>query len=176
MEKTTRNQLKIAIVGPESSGKSTLCEQLSKELNCECVPEFARKHLTENPNYNQIDLDFMLKQQLLAEKSYSTPILICDTEAISFKVWSIYKYGSASEYVIEQSFAVDYDFYILLFPDLNYEEDPLRENSPLKNRKKLFALFEKELKTAKCRYSVVKGKGKKRFENLIYILQEQKVL
>lgn len=176
MEKTTRNQLKIAIVGPESSGKSTLCKQLSRELNCDWVPEFARKHLTENSNYCQGDLDFMLKKQLLSEKNYKSSILICDTEAISFKVWSFYKYGSTSEYIIEQSLVVDYDFYLLLSPDITYKEDPLRENNDIAERLEIFELFENELKKAKQQYAIVKGQGEKRLENLIHVLQEQKIL
>jgi len=176
MEKTTRKQLKIAIVGPESSGKSTLCEQLSTELNCDWVPEFARKHLTANPTYLQEDLDYMLKQQLRSENKYHLPVLICDGDPISFSIWSIYKYGSTSKYIEKMVANSAYDHYLLLQPDLPYEEDSLRENSSLKNRKELFYLFEQELIKHHFNYSVINGLNKNRLILALKSLEQQKLI
>lgn len=175
MEKTTRAQIKIAIVGPESSGKTTLCKQLSEILNCDWVPEFARKHLGETARYNQRDLDYMLKQQLLSENMHTHPILICDSEPISFMVWSQYKYGSTSKYIKKMMVDSNYDYYLLLQPDLPYEEDPLRENKSLKNRRELFDLFEGELKNLNLNYSIISGLHKTRLNLALESLQQQKI-
>jgi nicotinamide riboside kinase len=48
---------KIAIIGPESTGKSTLANQLSNELSFPLVPEFAREYLKNlNREYKYSDL------------------------------------------------------------------------------------------------------------------------
>lgn len=176
MEKTFTKQLKIAIVGPESSGKSTLCEQLSKKLNCDWVPEFARTHLSKNPNYVKSDLDFMLQEQLKLERNSDSHILICDGDPISFKVWSMYKFGTTSDFIEEKVRSLTYDHYLLLRPDLPYEEDDLRENSPLKNRKELFQLFESELIRNNLSYSIIDGLNKNRLILSIKSLRKKKLI
>ena len=175
MEKTI-TQIKIAVVGPESSGKTTLCKQLCETLNCEWVPEFARTHLNENTSYNRHDLDFMLKQQLLSENTYNHPILICDGDPISFKVWSQYKFGSTSEYIEQMILDSDYNHYLLLRPDLPYEDDPLRENSSLKNRLELFALFKKELNKFNLKHSIISGSNEIRLNVALNSRRQQKII
>lgn len=167
METTTRKQLKFAIIGPESSGKTTLCKQLSKHYNCEWIPEFARVYLEKHPTYSQNDLNFFLDQQILAEKQIVSSPIFCDTDPISFKVWSIYKYGSVSEHIISGIKKETYTHRLLLAPDLPYEFDPLRENSPLKNRIELFELFKQELDFHNLSYSIIEGLEKNRLNNVI---------
>jgi nicotinamide riboside kinase len=62
-------RLVITIVGPESSGKSTLGEYLAKELKATFVPEYARKYLEnfERP-YDFEDLEIIAKGQLDSEE------------------------------------------------------------------------------------------------------------
>ena len=48
--------IKISFVGPESSGKTTLAETLSKKLNCTLVSEYARKYLKDKSDYSVYDL------------------------------------------------------------------------------------------------------------------------
>ena len=175
MEKTI-SQIKIAVVGPESSGKTTLCKQLSEKLNCVWIPEFARKHLNATRHYIQDDLDFMVEQQLRSENMTKHPILICDGDPISFKVWSQYKFGSTSEYINQMILGSDYDHYLLLRPDLPYEEDPLRENSSLKNRQELFALFKNELNRFNLKHSVINGLNEIRLNVALKSLQQQKII
>ena len=52
--------IKIAFLGPESSGKTTLAEMLTKKLNCSLVSEYARKYLENKPDYSVQDLKDML--------------------------------------------------------------------------------------------------------------------
>lgn len=59
---------KIVVLGPESTGKSTLCEQLAKHYNTINCPEYARQFLTENGvKYNYTDLLTIAKGQLTLE-------------------------------------------------------------------------------------------------------------
>jgi NadR type nicotinamide-nucleotide adenylyltransferase len=176
MEKATSNQIRIAIVGPESSGKTTLCQQLSTKLDADWVPEFAREYLSEKSNYIQADLDFMLQQQLISEKEHKSPILFCDGDPISFKVWSLYKYGSVSPYIEKMISSHTYDFFLLLRTDLPFEEDPLRENSSLKNRNELYGLFKSELNEQNLNHSSVEGLNKNRLNLALNLLNKEKLI
>ena len=63
---------KIVVIGPESTGKSTLCEQLAAHFKTEWVPEFAREYLLElGRPYNYDDLLIIAKGQLEQEDRIS---------------------------------------------------------------------------------------------------------
>lgn len=54
----------ITIVGPESSGKSTLAQEWASVIGCPCVPEYAREYLQENgPSYGEEDLTIIAEGQ-----------------------------------------------------------------------------------------------------------------
>ena len=66
---------KIVIIGPESTGKSTLCSQLAAHYKTLWCPEFARQYLLDNgTNYSFEDLATIAKGQLELEKSYEIQI------------------------------------------------------------------------------------------------------
>ena len=54
--------IKVAIVGPESSGKTFLAEKLAAHYNCLWVPEYAREYLERlNAPYIQDDVEYIAK-------------------------------------------------------------------------------------------------------------------
>lgn len=175
MEETSQHNIKVALVGPESSGKSTLAKELSIYFNGHYVEEFARRYLEENgANYVIEDLDFFAESQLNSEKTVAeNQLLFCDTTPLSIKVWSIYKYGKYSNKVDLLTSSSHYDLNLLLKPDLSYEFDPLREDSPQKNREELFELFKKELEEKGANYSIIEGIGNIRLNNAIEVIKSQ---
>ena len=61
---------KIVILGPESTGKSTLCEQLAAHYETIWVREFAREYLLKNgTNYSFDNLLDIAKVQIANEES-----------------------------------------------------------------------------------------------------------
>ena len=55
----------ITIVGPESSGKTTLARQLAMQFGCPWVPEYAREYLEKQGGYyNETDLEQIAIGQL----------------------------------------------------------------------------------------------------------------
>ena len=167
---------KIAIVGPESSGKSTLVKGLAQLFNeSYYVEEFARDYLERRTSYDIKELDYISKCQLELESKKLVKVdrfLFCDTNPLSIKVWSLYKYGSYSNSIkemIEQSF---YDLHLLLKPDLPYESDPLRENPNSKDRQELFELFQQEIENLKLRYEIIDGTGNYRLKKAGSVLKE----
>ena len=63
--------IKVAVIGPESTGKSTLCELLAQHYNTQWCPEFAREFLlTHGTDYTYDDLLYIAKGQLAMEDEY----------------------------------------------------------------------------------------------------------
>ncbi len=120
------------VIGPESTGKSTLCRALAEELHTEWVPEYAREYLTGLPRgYTEEDLYRMALGQLQQEEAAlkrAHRFLICDTDLYVFKVWSEHAYNRCHKWILEQIAVRKYDLYLLTDIDLPWEADPLREH------------------------------------------------
>ncbi len=162
--------MKIVITGPESSGKTHLAKALSNTFNAHFVEEYARAYLENTSGeYNFEDLDKMAIKQMEPLIENETKLIISDTCILTFKIWSEVKYGMVSESILDlyQSFSADY--YLLCFPDLDWEEDPLRENPT--DRNVLFNLYENDLVSRSCKYSIISGKGGVRLERAELVLR-----
>ena len=86
--------IEIIITGPECSGKTTLCEILANHFKNPFSKEYARKYLNSlDRNYIQKDLVKIAKKQLQSEKNQK----ILDTDLITIKIWSNYKYGECDD-------------------------------------------------------------------------------
>jgi len=148
--------LKIAITGPESSGKTTLCESLSTHFKVDYIPEFARSFLEQrNGKYKQADLDEIAKGQLNSIVTSSHSIQICDSDFSVVEIWSSYKYGNVSNLITDYVKKEVFDLHILCSPDIPWEEDPLRENPD--NRDELFEMYLASLKNHNKHFIVVSG-------------------
>ncbi len=149
--------IKIIVTGPESSGKTTLCKSLSEHFNIPFTEEYAREYLNkQNGKYTQSDLRRIAKGQLLKEKK-EEELLICDTDLITIKIWSNYKYGNCNNWILEQieKQKTENRFYLLCKPDIPWESDPLRENPT--NREELFEIYKEEIEKLKHNYSIIEG-------------------
>ncbi len=151
--------ISVAIVGPESTGKSTLTKLLAERYQTLWSEEYAREYLTalERP-YEQSDLLEIAKGQLeLAEKAKvkGNGIVFHDTDLLVIKVWSEFKYEDCDPWILEQFEANQAELYLLTDFNIPYEEDSLRENP--KQRRELFEIYEQELIKSEANYQVIKG-------------------
>lgn len=166
--------IKIAVTGPESTGKSMMAQQLADHYMTVWVPEFARVHLLNigRPyNYNDI-LEIAQKQrasdrvfELLAKK-----LMFSDTELLVTKIWCEVKYGKCHPWILDAIEKQDYDLYLLMDIDLPWEYDPLREHP--EKRKYLFDYYRNELEKYGFNYRVVHGKDDERFKNALAFVEE----
>ena len=152
--------LKIIVTGTESSGKTTLCKALSKHYNLPFTKEFAREYLTDlGKNYLQEDLLEIAKGQLENEQliTNNQQISLHDTDLITLKIWSDYKYGNCNNWILEQieKQKVENRFYLLCKPDLKWDYDPLRENPT--NRNELLEIYKQELENLGHKFLIIKG-------------------
>ncbi len=174
MENKTYEMIrKIAITGPESTGKSMLAQQLADHYHTLWVPEFARDYLTSlNRPYEEDDILYIARQQLQKEKASAAMAkdrLFCDTELIVTKIWSEVKYGRCHPWILQQIERHRYDLYLLCDIDLPWEFDPLREHPG--KRKFLFDRYHRELSERGFRFAVIRGNGRIRTENAIRIVE-----
>ena len=164
---------RIAITGPESSGKTTLAIALSKHLKSNWVPEFAREYLTKTKGeYEQKDLLEILTGQLASEEKatlLNPPYLICDSDPLVLWVWSKVKYAEVNIEIDQAWKNHHYDLYLLLSPDVEWKNDPLRENK--ENREDLFLIYLEQLKLEKKPFVIIKGEKDKRFDLALKALE-----
>ena len=158
--------IKIAVIGPESTGKSTLCELLAQHYNTQWCPEFAREFLlTHGTDYTYDDLLYIAKGQLAMEDEYTqslvgnsesgvnsfvpgaelrtlnSKLLIIDTEMYVMKVWCEFVFGKCHRWVLDQIIDREYDLYLLCNTDLPWVKDELREYPDLKTRDQLYHIY-----------------------------------
>lgn len=166
---------KIVVVGPESTGKSTLSEALANELDTVWVEEYARAYIDElGRKYIEADLHRMAIGQVRAEEAmlpYANDYLICDTDLHVIKVWSEAKYGSCHTWVEEQIKNRKYDLYILTDVDLPWEEDPQREYPNLADRQKFFYRYKQLIADTTVPYIVVSGNEEERLQRALKFIK-----
>ena len=164
--------LKIILTGPESTGKSALCKQLSKHFNSPFIVEYARKYINSlNHEYKKEDIVKIAKGQLQLEKQYEKErMLFCDTDLLTLKIWSEYKYGKCDAFILNniEKQSQENRLYLLCIPDIPWKKDNQREH-PM-NRKELTYIYKEELKNLKRNLYVISGEGELRLKNAIVVL------
>jgi NadR type nicotinamide-nucleotide adenylyltransferase len=164
---------KIAITGPESTGKSMLAGQLADHYRTVWVPEYAREFINNlDRPYNQADILEIAKGQIRSETAIcrqASELLICDTELIVTKIWSDVKFGNCDPWILNTIQNHKYNLYLLCDIDIPWAEDPQREHPHL--RVHLFSLYKEELQTRKFPFFIVSGLGRDRLENAIRIVE-----
>jgi NadR type nicotinamide-nucleotide adenylyltransferase len=157
---------RIGIIGPESTGKSTLSRQLAAHFQIQWVPEFARKYLIDiNRSYEESDLLNIAKGQKQAEElavQSANNFLFCDTTLIVVKVWSEHSYGRCHPWILEQVDQMKYDYFFLTDIDMPWEEDPQREHPHM--REYFFNIYKNYLENGGFPYSLVSGNEEERLQ------------
>lgn len=178
MEKKLRqnpiNLIKVVLFGPESTGKTTLSNQLARHYHTVWAPEFARDYLQKKWNNERktceasdlipIAVGQMKLENKLAKKA--DKILICDTDLLETKVYSEEYYGGFVDPKLDDAAIKNtYDLYLLTYIDTPWEADDLRDRPEL--RLEMFTAFENTLKKYNRPYILLKGDKETRLKNAI---------
>ncbi|UOB16247.1 AAA family ATPase [Abyssalbus ytuae] len=166
--------LKVVLFGPESTGKTTLSQQLARHYNTVWVPEYARQYLQDKWNNERKtcepkDLLPIARGQIKLENELTqkaTDVLICDTDLLETKVYSeAYYVGSCDPLLEKYAIENTYDLYFLTYIDVPWEKDDLRDKPD--ERQKMFKYFENALITYNRPYVLLKGDKKSRLHTAI---------
>lgn len=165
------NCIKIVLVGPESTGKTTLSRQLARYYNSVWVPEYAREYLQKKWNDERktcepVDLLPIAKGQMALENALAKKtdtVLICDTNLLETKVYSEEYYSGICDPIIEKyALKNAYELYFLTYIDTPWEGDDLRDKPA--ERAQMFKAFEATLEKYNKPYVLLKGDKKTRLE------------
>ncbi len=163
---------RIALIGPESSGKTTIAGMLARHYNTVYSPEYSRQYMERlNRKYTAEDVFFCIKEQAKQEEKLlaeANRFLFADTEHIMGKVWLEDVFNSSPAWVEELIRQNPYDFYLLAKPDLPFVPDPVRENPA--RREYFFEWYERELKSRNAEYAVLSGNYEERLQNAIRLI------
>jgi NadR type nicotinamide-nucleotide adenylyltransferase len=165
--------IKIVLTGPESTGKSTLAKQLANRFEAAFVEEYARQFIDDlDRSYVESDLLEIAKWQLEQENlkiQQTKKLLICDTDLLTIKIWSEYKFQRCNSQILKWIEERDYDHYLLCGTDVEWQFDPQRENP--NERKELYDIYKKELNFYKKQFTEIVGNEEQRLQvatELIY--------
>ena len=161
-----KTSLKVAITGPESTGKSTLAAQLAQHYHGSWVPEYARDYIAQlNRPYTAQDVEQIAAGQLSRtqqELQAAHSPVFCDTELIVIKIWMLHAYGFCPEWILRAIEQQNFDLYLLMNVDLPWEPDPQREHPHL--RPFFFEWYQHELQYYGFNFSLISGTYETRFE------------
>lgn len=169
--------MKIVVTGAESSGKTTLCCDLADYYNTTFTKECARDYLlTKGSTYEYSDLLAIARKQhfsiIEGQNIFLSKIHLVDTDLLTIKIWSMYKYNNCAPWVVETLENCKPDLYLLCAPDIPWEEDPLRENP--NDRKQLFQIYKNEIEDLNVPYEIIAGDREKRMDQAIKTIESIK--
>jgi nicotinamide riboside kinase len=158
--------IRIAVTGPESTGKSSMVRQLAKQYGGSIVPEFAREFLADlNRSYTAADIEIIARKQIEQEDAFSekSNIIFCDTDLLVCRIWMEVVFGVCPDWLVAESRKQRYSLTLLMNIDLPWEPDPLREHPHL--REELFNRYRTALIDDQRTFTIISGMNEVRFEN-----------
>lgn len=160
-------QRRVTMFGPESTGKTTIGQELASVFNTIMVPEYGRIY-TEffGPDLEQEELMLIAEAHLgsvSAARPNAGPIIIEDTDPVMTAVWSDMLFGKRDPWFDDYK---DYpDLYLLFDVDIPWVDDGTRYFKNHDDRRRFFHLCETELRRRGAPYRVIQGKGLDRVQS-----------
>lgn len=139
--------MRIGIIGPESTGKTTLARDIAQRYQGTYVPEYAREYV-ERKGTTEVTYDELCeiaRHQIDEMASQPDGLYIFDTELLITKVWFDYSFGRWPEWLDEAIKAYPMDLYVLLYPDIPWVPDKARSNGSDEIRLELFERYKREV-------------------------------
>ena len=178
--------LKVAIIGPESTGKTTLTKELANNYQTTYVPEYARLYLEPILNERGIsiseaslsDNDFLhiIKGQQIFEdiqSHHANRILFSDTDPLLTTLW--YRWimkASVSSELTNRALASSYDLYLVTNPDIPWIQDSVRYEEIQLERGAFFEQCINLLEENNRPYHIINGHNENRIHQAQHIIDQ----
>lgn len=166
--------IKIVLFGPESTGKTTLSQDLAKYYNVPMVKEYMREYLqevwdSEKRICEPKDIIPIAEGQMEAENRLAEEagnLLICDTNLLELKVYSeAYYNGYCDPLLLKHALNHTYHLYFLTYIDVPWTPDDLRDKPH--DREGMFQRFRNTLKQQQIPYFLLRGSREERFNSAV---------
>ena len=177
---------KIVIIGPESTGKSTLCQQLADHCKTTWVKEYAREYLLQQgTQYTYENLLDIAKGQLTLEDktadqlqttNHKPQTLFIDTDMYVMKVWCEFVFEKCHHWILNRIVERKYDLYLLCNIDLPWVKDELREYPDLPTREKLYHHYKDIMINQSVPWVDISGNFEQRFQKAIVSVNQLSIL
>ncbi len=160
---------RVVLIGPESTGKTTLAAELAAAFGAPWTPESARLIAESNPEpLSAATIEPIARRCIaLEDAALAThpPLLIRDTDLVSTVVYAHHYYHTCPTWIEAEAQARLGDLYLLCAPDLPWTADGIRDRRD--SRDALFEDFRRELTRRGAHMVVIRGTGAGRREAAI---------
>ena len=178
---TPKTVINVAILGAESTGKTTLCRDLAVHFGCPWVPEYMRTYLQakwDNEQLTctwddllpiaqgQIELENELAKQ--AAQTSDSGYLFCDTSLFELMVYSNWYYGDCPKALSQAALAHHYDTILLTDVDIPWVADDLRDSPH--QREDISAYFASQLTLHNKTFQRIGGDREERVQQVVKLL------
>jgi HTH-type transcriptional repressor of NAD biosynthesis genes len=165
---------RVAILGTESTGKTTLAQQLAEAFGTTWVPEYGREYCEGRDALalTSDDLDAIGRGQILAEESAARSanrVLICDTDVRTTATWSDIILGTRSAWLSRAAAADEYSHALLLDADVPWVQDSMRVLRDERTRHT--ELLERELQATHQSFTRIQGPFEQRFQQAATVIE-----
>lgn len=165
---------RVALIGPESCGKSYLARKLAGHFHTVFVEEYGRTYCEKfGMDLTELDFAHIAGGQLYREDEMARKadrLLFCDTDLIVTQVWSeIYFNGICQPWILWANHLRRYDLFLLLAPDIPWENDGLREYEH--QREWMFERLRRELESRNLPHAVIRGNYAERTQRAVDAVQ-----
>ncbi len=168
---------KIAILGPECTGKTTLALQLANYYKGIWVPEYAREYVSNlKRKYNYYDVEHIAKVQYhqINDEYPEANYVFFDTELIITRVWFEVVYQKIPQWLDDAIKNQPFKIYLLTDNSIPWTPEPVRENGGVM-REVLFKKYENYLQSYGFNYRIVTGLNSLRLQNAINIINQNEI-
>lgn len=168
---------KIVVIGPESTGKSTLCAELAGHYQTVWCPEYAREYLLQNGTaYTYQDLTKIAQGQLTIEDYFAQDAkgdyYFVDTDLYVMKVWYEVAFQHCPTWILKEIARRTCDLYLLCNTDLPWAPDELREYPDLPMRQKLFRMYQDIALNSGVPWIEISGTDQQRLQKAITTINQ----
>lgn len=170
---------RIAVVGAESTGTTTLSKALAKYYKTTWVPEYGRIY-SEGKLYSSTANDWqseefediaqaqnVLEDQMAGQSPKG--LVICDTDAFATSIWHERYMKSVNQKVDQIAESHDHDLYILTGDEIPWEDDGTRDGKDIRHW--MHQRFIERLKKDHKKYVVISGPPETRLQKAVTAIE-----
>ena len=161
---------RVVVVGAESTGSTTLAQDLAERFQAPWVPEYGREYCEqfwtgEDYPWQSREFTLIAAEQLHRENEAARAcngLLICDTDAFATRLWHHRYLGRFSPSVDAIAASSRPDLYLLTGDEIPFVQDGIRDGESIRHA--MHTHFEQELSAGNVPWHLLRGSRNERLE------------